>query len=256
VRSPSQAVMTDSMRGGDTPLQITGIVAGISLCAVRRAHLCAASTGSRRRRLASLPMPGQLSFFSAGSQSPRVEDLTGLLCGPAQIARRGSAARISVVLVEEWRVEALWAELALRGVDGEVVTADESDGWSGSAGAARSVRTPFASALSELATAWGGSGGGKRPPTRLVLDGQALRLWYIAAGRRFEGGFSLGLGEHDEACWDAVGAALSQAGLPSAFVGPRGAGPAYRLTSAKRMLRLSEMVGDAPAGVPAGLWPT
>jgi len=200
-------------------------------------------------------MSGQLSFFSAGSLEPRIEDLAGLLCGPGQIVRRGSAARISVVVQDAWRVEALWTELERRGVDGEVVTADETDGWSGGRGAARSVRTPFASTLSELAAEWGASGGGKRPPGRLVVDGPTLRLWYVVAGRAWEGGFALGLGEHDQACWDAVGAALSQAGLPSAFVGPRGAGPAYRLTGSRRLRRLAEMVGEPPPGAPEGTWP-
>jgi len=205
-------------------------------------------------------MSSQLSFFSAGSQEPRVDDLAGVLCGPGQIVRRGSAARVSVVLADDWRVSALWAEFERRGLDGEVVTAGDGDGWSGNPGGmvtpAKSVRTPFASSLSELAAAWGDAGGGKRPPRRLVLDGPALRLWFVVAGRAWESGFAFGLGEHDEPCWDAIGAALAGVGLPCAFVGPRGDGPAYRLTGRRRVSRLAELVGEPPPEAPEGVWPT
>jgi hypothetical protein len=200
-------------------------------------------------------MPGQLSFFSAGTQDPRAGDLAGVLCGPGQIVRRGSAARVSVVLTDTWRVEALWSELELRGLDGDIVTAGPADGWMGGEGIAQSVRTPFASGLAELATEWGASGSGKWPPGRLVLDGPSLRLWYLVAGRRWDAGFVLGVGEKDDACWDAIGAALAHAGLPCAFVGPRGDGPAYRLTGARRIARLAELVGDPPPQAPEGIWP-
>ena len=200
-------------------------------------------------------MPGQLSFFSAGSQDPRPEDLAGVLCGPGQIVRRGSAARISVVLTEIWRVRALVEEFARRGLDGDVVTAGPADGWLAVDATAHSVRTPFASPLMGLGLEWGSSGGGKVPPPRLVIDGPTLRLWYLVAGRPWETGYVLGLGEHDDACWEPVGGALAQAGLPAAFVGPRGAGPAYRIIGARRIRRLGELVGDPPEGAPEGIWP-
>lgn len=182
-------------------------------------------------------------------------DLAGLLCGPAQVVRRDETARISVVLSDGWRISALVEELALRDLPSEVLVAGPADGWSGPAGQARSVRTAFCVELAPLGGAWGASGMGKRPPPSLILDGPALRLWCVVAGRNWEAGYTLGLGEHDSNCWDAIGAALAHAGLPAAFVGPRGAGPAYRLTGARRLGRLAELVGDPPPGAPDDAWP-
>ena len=198
---------------------------------------------------------GQLSFFSAAALPPEPGDLAGLLCGPAQLVSRPGKARISVVLAEPWRVDALLAELDRRGLGAEVRAAGAEDGWSGGTAAARSVRTGFDPALSGLAACWGGSGAGKRAPAGFVLDGPMLRLWYVIAGRRWEGWHSLGVGGNDEHSWAAIGAALARAGLPAAFVGPRGDGPAYRITGRRRLDRLAELVGDPPTGWPAADWP-
>ncbi len=201
-------------------------------------------------------MSGQLSFFSAAARLPGLDDLAGLLCGPGQLVRREHAARVSAVLTDDWRVETLAAELRLRGLPPEVVVAGTADGWAGPSGAATSVRTAFSPALVDLAERWSGSGGGKRPPPRLVLDGPMLRLWYVVAGRPWDAGHAFRLGEHDAAVWAPVGALLAAAGLPAAFVGPRGDGPAYRLTGRRRLARLAELVGDPPAAAPEGAWPT
>jgi hypothetical protein len=202
---------------------------------------------------------GQLSFFSAAARLPCVEDLAGLLCGPAQLVRRvddeEGGARISVVLGDPWRVEALAAELDLRGLAVERLIADGADGWGGPAGAATSVRTAFTPALDPLSIQWSGGGGGKRPPVRHVLDGPMLRLWYLVSGRPWEAGHALGLGEHDDDAWVPIGALLAAAGLPATLVGPRGDGPAYRLTGRRRLARLAELVGDPPGGAPDGAWP-
>lgn len=214
---------------------------------------------ARARTSSVRVVSGQLSLFSAAARLPGPDDLAGVLCGPGQVVRRGEpdppSARVSVVLTEPWRVATLAAELSLRGLPAERVTADPTDGWGGPAGAATSVRTAFAAELAALAEAWSGSGGGKRPPPRLVLDGPMLRLWYVVAGRRWEAGHALGLGEHDEAAWAPVGALLAAAGLPATLVGPRGDGPAYRLTGRRRLARLAELVGDPPPAAPDGAWP-
>lgn len=196
-------------------------------------------------------MSGQLSLFSAAAQEPQVADFAGLLCGPGQLVRRGNApgARVSVVLDEPWRVAALQSEFGLRDLPAEVVAVDQARP------AIVSLRSPFTTRLESLAAAWATSGAGKRPPGRLILDGSMLRLWYVAAGRPWGAGHALGLGENDSACWAPVGAALSAAGLPAAFVGPRGDGPAYRLTGRKRLSRLAELVGEPPACTPPGQWP-
>lgn len=192
-------------------------------------------------------MSGQLSFFSASSEPAVPSDLAGLLCGPGQHVRRGDTARISVVVAELWRSEALLTEYADRDLDGEAVAASPDATWS--------VRTRFDAALDPLARQWSGSGAGKRVPPGFLLSGAALRLWCIAAVRQWEDGYALGLGERDEACWEPVGAALAQAGLPAVLVGSRGGGPAYRITRRRRVRRLGELVGDPPAGAPDGAWP-
>jgi hypothetical protein len=39
------------------------------------------------------------------------------------------------------------------------------------------------------------------------------------------------------------------------LVGPRADGPAYRIVGRRRLVRLLELVGDQPAGVPDDAWP-
>lgn len=218
-------------------------------------------------------MSRQLSFFSAAARAPAVDDVAGILCGPGQLVRRDDVARVSVVLADNWRIESLTAELALRDLPVEVVAVDATDGWPEPTSAGRpskrlgaradapptrqprSVRTGFVAELEPLAARWSTSGAGKRPPGGLVLDGPILRLWYIVAGRPWEAGQSLGLGVNDLSCWAPVGAALAAAGLPAALVGPRGDGPAYRFTGRRRLERLAELIGEPPSMVEPGAWP-
>lgn len=188
---------------------------------------------------------GQLSFFSAGARPAGVDDVEGLLCGPGQVVRQGHTARISVIVREEWRVDALLDALDALGLEGGVAEAHEEGGTA--------VRTPFDESLVGLANRWSG-GGSKRAPHDLALDGPRLRWWALAAGRRDAQGYLLLLGPHDEAVWPAVGAALVRAGLPAAQIGPRADGPAYRVTGQRRLARLRELVGDPPPGVPADAW--
>jgi hypothetical protein len=188
---------------------------------------------------------GQLSFFSAGARPAAVGDLEGLLCGPGQVVTQGLTARISVVVRDEWRIDALLAALAALELDGDTVDATEEGGTA--------VRTPFDERLVPLAARWSGAGA-KRAPADLSLDGPRLRWWSIAAGRNDNQGYVLMLGPHDELVWPAVGAALVRAGLPAAQIGPRADGPAYRLIGQRRLARLRELVGDRPAGVPEDAW--
>jgi hypothetical protein len=199
-------------------------------------------------------MSGQLSFFSADALPPSVADVEGLLAGPGQVVRRADGARVSVVVIEEWRTEALVDALSVVGLDAELVPGSEGR---------TAVRTPFVPALLPVALRWT-SGAVKLPPPGLQLDGPRLRWWAIAAGRdaghrdpagRGEG-YTLGLGASDEQAWPAVGAALAAAGVPGTFVGPRGDGPAYRIVGRRRLSRLRELVGEPPAGVPDSAWPT
>jgi hypothetical protein len=188
---------------------------------------------------------GQLSFFSAEALPPTVYDLEGLLAGPGQIVRRGDAARVSVVVAEPWRVDALVASMAALGLDADVAPAAEGRS---------TVRTGFVPALLPVATRWT-SGALKLPPAGLHLDGPRLRWWAMAAGRADTSGYALALGPSDEPAWPVVGAALAAAGVPGTFVGPRADGPAYRIVGQRRLSRLRELVGPAPDGVPEQAWP-
>jgi hypothetical protein len=191
----------------------------------------------------------QLSLFGAGAAPAALDDLEGLLVGRGRLARRGDAYRLSVVLsAPGWRVAALRAALADRGlVDAEdpedVVAVDGLP----------AVRTAFSPALGPLARAWT-RGAVTAPPASLRLDGPRLRLWAISAGRPDDHGYLLGLAENDPDAfggsandpWRRVGAALAEEGVPATPLGRRGGGPAYRVSGARRLARLRELVGDPP----------
>jgi hypothetical protein len=187
----------------------------------------------------------QMSLFSAGMNDPSYDDLEGLLAGPGSIERRGDAARVSVLVCDEWRVEALLRGLSVLGPGAE------AEGLL--------VRTAYLPQLYALAQRWH-SPLGKQPPAGLRLDGARLWWWCLAAGGADSSGYRLGLGRDDgDAAWSAAGAALATAGVPAALVGrgQRGAdGPAYRVVGARRLVRLAELVGAVPSGVPATAWPT
>jgi hypothetical protein len=204
--------------------------------------------------------PRQPSLFGVEASDPIPEDLAGLLAGPGELHRMGGTARVGVAVDAGWRVHALVAEFALRGLPAS---------WE-PAGERFLVRTAYTTRLLPLARAWRDG-----PPAGLHLAGPALRLWVAAAGAPSEDGYLLGLGSSDQASWPAVGAALSAAGLAAALVVPgagapgsgagsgagRGTGgagadgPAYRITGRRRLARLAELVGDPPGPAPAGVWP-
>ena len=190
-------------------------------------------------------MSEQISFFSADAAVPAYAHVEGLLAGPGQWARRDNAARVSVVVDDEWRVEVLTRLFAEIGWVAEAVTAE---------GGLPAIRSEFRSELLPLAEAWT-RGAVKHAPPGFVLDGPRLRWWAVAAGRSDPMGYVLGLGASDEHAWAAVGAALAHAGLPAAFIGPRADGPAYRIVGARRTARLVELLGAPPAGVPESAWP-
>jgi len=189
-------------------------------------------------------MDEQLTFFSATSSSPEVADLEGLLAGPGRLVRRPGAARVSVLVPAGWRTDALLAALSERGLPGESVTGED---------ALPTVRTAFTAGLLELAERWT-HGALQSPPAGWQLTGPRLYCWATAAGRHDEHGYLLGLGRSEESVV-AVGAALHRAGLPGTLLGPRGGGPAYRITGRRRLALLRELTGPAPAGAGPLDWP-
>ncbi|HEU5474309.1 MAG TPA: hypothetical protein VFV67_26980 [Actinophytocola sp.] len=188
----------------------------------------------------------QLSFFSAEANTPRVRDLAGLLCGPGQIVSfGGTAARLSVVVDEPWRVRAIVAACAERGVQAESGGSDEG---------ARLVRTAFRADLSALAAAWT-TGPAKSVPPGLVLDGALLRLWAMASGRWTDGGYLLGTDPGASGTGEPLGGALARCGLAATMLSDRGGGPGFRVSGQRRLNRLAELVGPVPVPAADGRWP-
>lgn len=190
-----------------------------------------------------------MSLFAAGMSDPSYDDLEGLLVGPGTIERRGDAARVCIGVAEDWRAEVVLRGLAVLGPGAEVSTSAQG----------LDVRTAYLPELYDLAQRWH-SFAGKHPPAGLRLDGARLWWWCVAAGSVEAAGYRLGLAAVDsDAVWSAVGAALATAGVPAALVGHQrrsADGPAYRVVGARRLVRLSELVGPAPHGVPVEAWPS
>lgn len=198
----------------------------------------------------------QFSLFAAESEPPTTADLAGLLAGPGQCVLSANAARISVVVDEDWRAAAiaeLMAECALpaRRIATEVGRSQEGRPL---------VRTEPAPELWELGRSWV-KGAAKTMPDGWVPGSRAQRAWALAAGRCSgddgeDGHYLLGLDPHAPDTHRPLAAALARAGIEATIVGPRGGGPALRVTGHRRLARLAENIGEPPAGAPArGAWP-
>ncbi|ALG05836.1 hypothetical protein H4W33_005149 [Kibdelosporangium phytohabitans] len=189
---------------------------------------------------------GQMSFFSAEAMQPGVADLAGLLCASGQVAHFARrAARLSVVVGESWRCDAVAEAFAERGIDPEVGVSDEEHPL---------VRTAFRTDLTSLADAWTRDTS-KAVPTGLALDGASLRLWTLATGRWMGNGYVLGLDPMAPETHEPLVGALTRIGLPATLLGPRADGPGIRLTGRRRIGRLVELVGRVPSGAAEPYWP-
>jgi hypothetical protein len=187
----------------------------------------------------------QLSLFGASAREPALDDLEGLLAAGGQLARRDDAARMSLVVRERSRVDTIVAAMAeMLGLDAEVGPAETGS----------TVRTPWLAELRPMADRWS-RGAVKCPPAGWVLDGARLWWWCLASGRGEPGMYTLALGVNDDHSWLSLGSALAGVGVPGVLVGPRADGPAYRIVGRRRLVRLLELVGDRPAGVPDDAWP-
>jgi hypothetical protein len=187
----------------------------------------------------------QLSLFSADARPPRIDDLAGLLCGPGQIARFGAGvqARLSIVLPDAERVAALRQACAAAGVEVEPVP---------TASGATALRSAFRCDLVELARSWT-RGAVKSVPAGWHLDGPALRMWALAAGQCDErGGYLLALDPHAPQTHLPLIAAATRLGVPPARVGRA---PALRISGTRRIARLLELIGPAPARLAEAGWP-
>ena len=186
----------------------------------------------------------QLSLFSAEARPPRAGDLAGLLCGPGQIVRFGSGetARLSIVLQDPARAPAVVATCAAVGIAAECVATESG---------ATAVRTAFRRDLVDLARRWT-RGAVKTVPAGMLLDGAVLRVWMLAAGRWDGRGAELLLDPHAPDTHLPLVAAATRAGVSPAW-STRTA--TLRITGARRVRRLVELVGPVPSMVAPDEWP-
>ena len=187
----------------------------------------------------------QFSLFGAEASAPALSDLDGVLLAGGHWVKQGDQARLSVVVPERWRADALAVAFAARGVDGPDAVVPAEAGFA--------VRTAFSAELLPDAHRWR-RGANEGLPTGFQLGAGGLRLWAVTAGRRDEAGYLLGTAEADDAIHMAAGAQLARLGVAAVSLGVRG-GPGWRVTSSKRLRRLVELLGPAPAGG-AQHWPS
>ncbi|SHG09605.1 hypothetical protein SAMN05443575_1358 [Jatrophihabitans endophyticus] len=190
----------------------------------------------------------QFSLFGAAAATPTLDDLDGLLLAGGGWVRSGPGARVSVVVADRWRADALCAAFAELDVVGSDAVVTASSGFG--------ARTAFSPALLPHAQRWT-RGAGQGLPRSFRLGPGGLRLWAVAAGRRDEAGYLLATAAGDDPTHHAIhlaaGAQLSQLGVAAVSLGARG-GPGWRVTSSRRLRRLVELLGPAPDGAGTA-WP-
>ncbi len=184
-------------------------------------------------------LPVQFSLFGAAAAEPVLNDVDGVLLAGGHWARLGGTARLSVVVAARWRAEALTEAFTDRGVAEQASAVVPAEG-----GVA--ARTAFSAALAPLAARWM-RGANEGPPPGFVLSAGGLRLWAIATGRRDDSGYLLATADADHPLHRLAGAQLARMGLTAVSLTQR-PGPGWRITSAKRLRRLAELVGEPPAG--------
>jgi hypothetical protein len=186
----------------------------------------------------------QFSLFGAAAAEPSLDDLDGVLLAGGHWVRSSAGARLSVVVADRWRADALAGEFTVRGIGATDAIVDAEGGYG--------VRTAFEPGLVQAAERWT-RGANQGPPSGFVLSPGGLRLWAITAGRRDDVGYLLGTADSDDAVHLAGGAQLSRLGLAAVSIAMRG-GPGWRVTSLKRIRRLVELLGEAPQSG-ADAWP-
>jgi hypothetical protein len=186
----------------------------------------------------------QFSLFGAEAAAPALADLDGLLLAGGLWVRSPAGARVSVVVADRWRADALAAAYAVRGVGGPDAVVEATTGFG--------VRTAFAADLVECAARWT-RGARQGLPPNFQLGAGGLRLWAIAAGHRDDVGYLLATAQADDPIHLAAGAQLARLGVAAVALAQRG-GPGWRVTSAKRLRRLVELLGPPPHGG-EGDWP-
>jgi hypothetical protein len=192
----------------------------------------------------------QLSFFSAEAVPPAVADLTGLLAAPGQVLLVGQgdrqAARLSVVVDELWRAQALAEMIAEAGLQPEIGRTDENTPL---------VRTAVDRRLTVIALEWT-RGAVKTVPPHWLPGPRELRAWTLAAGAPEADRYLLGLDPHAPDTHSALASAMMRVGIAPTLIGTRGTHPALRISGRRRLTRLVENVGEPPGDTEAfHRWP-
>jgi hypothetical protein len=192
----------------------------------------------------------QLSFFSAESVPPAVADLTGLLAAPGQVVLVGSGsqagARLSVVVDQLWRAQALAEMIVEAGLEPEIARTDENNPL---------VRTAVDPRLVGIAGEWT-RGAVKTVPPQWLPGPRELRAWTLAAGTPEADRYLLGLDPHAPDTHSPLASAMMRIGIAPTLIGTRGSRPALRISGRRRLSRLVENVGEPPGNVDAfAQWP-
>lgn len=192
----------------------------------------------------------QLSFFSAEAVPPAVADLTGLLAAPGQVVLVGSGreqgARLSVIVDEQWRAQALAEMIADAGLVPEISRTDENRPL---------VRTAVEPRLVAIAAEWT-RGAVKTVPPQWLPGPRELRAWTLAAGAQEPNGYLLGLDPHAPDTHSPLASAMMRVGIAPTLIGTRGMRPALRISGRRRLSRLVENVGEPPQHTDAlSQWP-
>ena len=188
----------------------------------------------------------QLSFFSAESVPPAVSDLTGVLAAAGQIVMVGGGARLSVVVDQVWRAQALGQMIDEAGLTAEITVTDENTPL---------VRTAVDAGLRPIAVEWT-RGAVKTVPPLWLPGPRELRAWILAAGVPEADRYLLGLDPHAADTHSPLASALMRVGIAPTLIGTRGARPALRISGRRRLSRLVENVGEPPEVAEAlPFWP-
>lgn len=186
-----------------------------------------------------------MSLFSAEIEDPAIADLAGLLAAQGQSMHTSWGARVSVVVADQWRAEAICQEIVDAGLEAEIVASEEGHPI------ARTEANPRITALHRAWTA----GAVKSVPEGWTPTPHALRLWTLAAGRPDGPHYCLGLDPGAPDTYANLSTSLMRVGIAPTLVGTRGGSPGLRISSHKRITRLLENIGIAPDGAPEGIWP-
>jgi hypothetical protein len=188
----------------------------------------------------------QLSFFSAESVPPAVADLTGVLAAAGQIVPVADGARLSVVVDQLWRAEALGQMIDEAGLEAEITHTDENTPL---------VRTTVDARLRPIAAEWT-RGAVKTVPPVWLPGPRELRAWILAAGTPEADRYLLGLDPHAPDTHSPLASALMRIGIAPTLIGTRGTRPALRISGRRRLSRLVENVGEPPDAAEAlPYWP-